>query len=451
MTISKKKMKTLLSLLGIVLIVCFNQLPVNAQAQDDQAYRRSISKSQIQTNTYISQPVDIKTSSTMTESKLSILNLRLNLLGGSSQQSKPANQTSQTQNQTVPTTIAELKRWVYPQIRQLKSEFTVTYAGNASNLKNEVDQMMKDIVVEEPYAGGAIKTWQVSTQKQGSYTYLTYKLTYLSTPQKETVVDAEVKKLASQLFKPGMSEFEKVKAVNDYIVLNTEYSHNTKGSPYMVHTLLTEKKGVCQAYALLAYRLFEEIGMDSRYVTGLANGEYHAWNMVKVDGKWYHLDVTWNDPVFSEGDSRKGSYIQYKYFLVPDSVISKDHKIYDHGFPKTSDDRFAAMRSVETPVQIGNEIYFPNVNDNIRLYKINVKSQSPTLQKVSNTRVQHLVYANGWLYYSNYSNGGYLYKMKTNGTQETLVASVFVSSIKLEGNTLVYKTNANKQYSVAVK
>ncbi len=93
-----------------------------------------------------------------------------------------------------------------------------------------------------------------------------------------------------------MSDFEKAKAVNDYIVLNTTYSENTATSPHNPYAILKEGKGVCQAYALLTYRLLKAGGMDVRYVTGYA-GEDHAWNLVKVDGKWYHLDTTWNDPV----------------------------------------------------------------------------------------------------------------------------------------------------------
>lgn len=448
---SVKRLKTLIALPLLMLVVFLYQVPVDAQTVDDNVGRRSISKSQIQQHTYISQPVEFKTSTAMSESKTSILNLRLNLLNssGSSKETKPSTQQVPSKV-TVPTNIAELKQIVYPQIRQLKTEFTVPYAGNTSNLSADIKQMMKDIVWEEPYAGGAVDAWEVRSKKQGGTLQLTYYITYLSTPQKEKVVDAEVKKIAKQIFTAGMSDFQKVKAVNDYIVLNTEYSYNTKGSPYMVHTLLTEGKAVCQAYALLAYRLLQEIGMDVYYVTGMAGGEYHAWNMVKVDGKWYHLDTTWNDPVFKDGDRRKGSYIRYKYFLVPDSVISKDHQISSHGFPKATDDRFAAMRAVETPVQVGNEIYFPNIEDNIRLYKINLNASKPTLQKVSNTRVQSLVYHNGWLYYSNYSNGGYLYKMKPNGSQETLIAKEFVDTIKIEGNQLVYRNNSNKQFKIAL-
>ena len=53
--------------------------------------------------------------------------------------------------------------------------------------------------------------------------------------------------------------------------------------------------------------------MEVRYVTGWA-GEAHAWNIVKVDGQWYHLDTTWNDPVFSASAGDMSDYVSYKYF-----------------------------------------------------------------------------------------------------------------------------------------
>ncbi len=52
---------------------------------------------------------------------------------------------------------------------------------------------------------------------------------------------------------------------------------------------------------MAAYRMFTEAGLECRIITGKGNGEDHAWNIVKVNGKWYNIDLTWDDPVSSDG------------------------------------------------------------------------------------------------------------------------------------------------------
>ena len=66
--------------------------------------------------------------------------------------------------------------------------------------------------------------------------------------------------------------------------------------------VLKEHKGVCQGYALLALKMLRELGIETLYVVGEVNTGPHAWNLVKVDGEWYHLDTTWNDPVPDRGN-----------------------------------------------------------------------------------------------------------------------------------------------------
>ena len=54
-----------------------------------------------------------------------------------------------------------------------------------------------------------------------------------------------------------MTDVEKVRAVNDYIVANTSYTDQTNSSPHSAYTVLAEHGGVCQGYALLAHPCFK--------------------------------------------------------------------------------------------------------------------------------------------------------------------------------------------------
>lgn len=86
-----------------------------------------------------------------------------------------------------------------------------------------------------------------------------------------------------------------------------------------VHTAynaLVKGKAVCQGYVSLFYRLILEYDIDSRMITGTSFGKKHAWNIVKLDGSWYHLDTTWA----STADT-------YDYFLK--GADYADHKTDD--------------------------------------------------------------------------------------------------------------------------
>ena len=57
------------------------------------------------------------------------------------------------------------------------------------------------------------------------------------------------------------------------------------------------------------YRLLLTAGIDCRFIGGLSRNEAHSWNIVKLNGKYYNIDATWD----------AGKYPTYKYFLVPPS------------------------------------------------------------------------------------------------------------------------------------
>ena len=109
-----------------------------------------------------------------------------------------------------------------------------------------------------------------------------------------------------------------MKAVNDYIVSQTAYTSETKSSPHSAYTVLAERGGVCQGYALLAHSMLQKLGIETQYIVGYVGEVGHAWNLVKLGGQWYHFDTTWNDPV----PDRKGA-VRYQYFLVDDRTMAR--------------------------------------------------------------------------------------------------------------------------------
>ena len=121
-----------------------------------------------------------------------------------------------------------------------------------------------------------------------------------------------------------MDDYDKLKFIHDYLVLNCE---NDTESPYSntIYGALVQKKALCEGYAKAFSYLCNLAGIENTIVTGHTKVP-HMWNMVKLGGNWYHVDVTWDD---SE-DALHVEYpdvILYQYFMVTDSVIENNHTI----------------------------------------------------------------------------------------------------------------------------
>ena len=163
--------------------------------------------------------------------------------------------------------------------------------------------------------GTAIITARAGSQK------CTCKVFVYRASSGNSTIDRKVRYIISKKIKAGMSTAEKIKAIHDYIILNCEYGYSS--NPMDSHTaagVLVYKKAVCQGYAEAFQYFMEALGIPCKTVTGTGNGSPHGWNMVNVGGRWYHIDVTWDDPLPDKKDR-----LMYGYFLVSDSVMAKDH------------------------------------------------------------------------------------------------------------------------------
>lgn len=117
------------------------------------------------------------------------------------------------------------------------------------------------------------------------------------------------------------SDYEQLKYVHDWIVNNTSYSNNGTPSRNEADGPVVYGQAVCEGYSKAFMYFAQSLGFECVCIAGYA-GEEHMWNMVKLGGSWYHVDVTWDDPISSSGPT-----LRYDYFLISDSSISRDHSI----------------------------------------------------------------------------------------------------------------------------
>lgn len=138
-----------------------------------------------------------------------------------------------------------------------------------------------------------------------------------------------INSILNSIIKPGMIETEKIRTVHNWIVCNTTYNDNyyDRGDSFNhVSNLLNNKTGVCQGYSVTFYIFMKQMGIPCTLVMGKTDKVSHAWNAVKLDGNWYYIDVTWDDPVVNGTSNYPGGdNISYEYLLCTYNHISKTH------------------------------------------------------------------------------------------------------------------------------
>ncbi|MDR5659732.1 transglutaminase domain-containing protein [Serpentinicella sp. ANB-PHB4] len=140
-------------------------------------------------------------------------------------------------------------------------------------------------------------------------------------------LEKELDKIIANVIKGQMNDFQKQKAIHDYIVNHARYdsyNYNNNTIPpesYNAYGVLIKGVGVCEGYAGGMKLLLDKVGIENQIVVGVAGGENHAWNLVKIAGRYYHVDATWNDPVMEDGSD----VLRYDYFNLTDSEIGKEH------------------------------------------------------------------------------------------------------------------------------
>ena len=147
--------------------------------------------------------------------------------------------------------------------------------------------------------------------------------------------------------------YKNILFIHDYLVENIEYDKNSKSNGrYSIYGALIDKKCVCEGYSKAFKYLLNEANIYCEIMQGTATNssgknENHAWNCVYLNKKWYHIDVTWDDPIII-GNGRISNSTKYKYFLKGKKTINKDHKLSyqfsdkgrNYSYPKTSENDY---------------------------------------------------------------------------------------------------------------
>lgn len=217
------------------------------------------------------------------------------------------------------TDLSGAETYLYEQM--LKREETIDVSGYDIPM-NVVGALVHGVINEHPdlyFVNGGFR-YSMNAQGMVMDIYMTYMEGF-----DDAAFDRSVKEALS-VVKEGMTDLEKAIALHEYIVLNCAYDYenyvNNTMSPnvYSAYGVMVDRAAVCQGYALAYKMLLNMSGIECYMVTSSAMN--HAWNLIRLDGQYYQVDTTWDDPVWD-----KFGRVQHSYMLVSDEAFGTDSAV----------------------------------------------------------------------------------------------------------------------------
>lgn len=119
------------------------------------------------------------------------------------------------------------------------------------------------------------------------------------------------------------SDYAKLKYIHDWIINRTVYKIGNTAYETEADGVFVYGRAVCEGYSKAFMYLAQSLGFECVCVIGTGGVYDHMWNLVKLEGNWYHVDVTWDDPIMADGSQ----VLRSNYFLISDSQILRNHVI----------------------------------------------------------------------------------------------------------------------------
>lgn len=215
----------------------------------------------------------------------------------------------------------------------------IDYFGKEASMKNDIQDILDNAIRSDDYLHYTVKTYGYKAKIKGNTASIEFNFTYWETLEQTNEVKRQVAQTLRRILTPEMDDHRKVKTIHDWIVANLSY--DTALVSHSAYDGLVDGRTVCQGYALLTYEMMRQADIPVRIVEGTSRESAHTWNLVRIDGQWYHLDTTWNDPVPDTAGK-----VYYHYYNLTDEQIRSDHQWDASGYPAAVADYGRTLRTL---------------------------------------------------------------------------------------------------------
>lgn len=285
----------------------------------------------------------------------------------------------------IPAEEAQIQPYTIRDETGLKAEIRQALLNEAS----ELDVRRYDLSVEDWYEAAKLVATVVNEDpglfygaSTMGYSYLGEKIVrlnfYYQYSQAERQAYTRKLEQITALVTPGMTDEEKALVLHDYLAQNCAYAYreyldgtlDQHREVYSAYGALVEGRAVCNGYALAYEALLQAVGINSFKCS--SEEMNHAWNIVQIDGQWYHVDVTWDDPApNSEGT------VGHNYFLLSDAEIKNRGHFGWVSYAACTSIKYDAYwwRGVNSQIAVAGESkYYITAGDNRKGFAVKMRT-----------------------------------------------------------------------------
>ena len=174
-----------------------------------------------------------------------------------------------------------------------------------------------------------------------SYGEVNISIDRLYSDEEIKAIQNKISLFESKNIKDNMSVRDKIKAFHDYLINNSVYdkarakeietgNDNISNNSHKANGPLIDGLALCSGYSDAMKIYLDKLGVPNYKISN----SNHIWNLVYLDGKWLHLDLTWDDPVTTDGSN----ILLDRFFLISTNDLYKldpnGHKFNEEYYPE---------------------------------------------------------------------------------------------------------------------
>lgn len=221
----------------------------------------------------------------------------------------------------------------YTIINSGTEDFTFYCSNNYTNCTNDVEQLVKDKDTlshinnfVHPY--NSFKNINTSFDNYGE---VNIKVNKIYSKEDIILLNNKIDEIINKEIKQNMNDRQKITAIHNYIINNGRYAtdkireKNPNNSYNKANDILMNGYGLCSSYADAMAIFLYKLGIENYKIAS----DVHIWNLVYINNKWLHLDLTWDDPITTSGKDKLENI-----FLLINNDRLKELKVEKHNYNK---------------------------------------------------------------------------------------------------------------------
>ena len=221
----------------------------------------------------------------------------------------------------------------YTIINSGQKQFTFYCGDNYSNCKQDVAAIAdnKEILSNINNFVHPYNSFTTVSTTYDDYGEINVKVEKVYTENDIIIINKKVDEIIAKEINDKMSNKQKVEAIHNYIINHGKYASDTirmknRNKEYnKANDILIEGFGLCSSYADAMAIFLHRFNIDNYKIAS----DSHIWNLVNVDNKWLHVDLTWDDPITNDGKDKLE-----KLFLLIDDKRLQALKVKQHNYDK---------------------------------------------------------------------------------------------------------------------